>query len=200
MTARRLSPATAGFTLLEVLVVLVLTGLASTILLQGLQHVFRLQGDFGAEIYRTRQGAMQAAWFRQSVNALMPDYAEGRHKFRGQRDGFDGLTLSPLDLADGTLAPFSWRLRFERGEGRTVLHYGQGTDPIAVLSLRGRANFEYLDATGTAHESWPPFTGTWPQLPSAIRLQGVDEPSSSLLVVPKGPITPTPRVSDFQDK
>ena len=60
-----------GFTLIEILVVLVITGFIVAILLQALQQVFRLQTHFGSEIFHTQRGAMYTEWFRQSINGLI---------------------------------------------------------------------------------------------------------------------------------
>ena len=59
-----------GFTLLEMLVVLILTGMITGILIQGLDQVFRLQTHFGRELFNSQQGEMYAEWFRESVNGL----------------------------------------------------------------------------------------------------------------------------------
>ena len=49
----------SGFTLLEILVVMILTSMITAILLQGLQQVYRLQVHFGAEMFSSQQGAMR---------------------------------------------------------------------------------------------------------------------------------------------
>lgn len=187
-----------GFTLLEMLVVLVITSLVTSVLMGGLQHVLWLQERFGAEAFDAQQGAMQSAWFRQTLNAMMPDRDKGPHAFRGESRECEGLTIAPLDLPEGTLAPFAWRLKFDATSARTQLLYGTADDAPEILSWPGNAGaFEYVDANGEAHEAWPPFLGRWPQLPSEIRLhRGADTPL--LIAVPKGPLTPPPRLQDVE--
>ncbi len=189
-----------GFTLLEMLVVLILTGMITTILMQGLHQVFQLQTRFGRELFNTQQGEMYTEWFRQSVNGLMPDNADGRNKFKGSQRAFGGLTLSPLDTATEALLPFTWRLRFEPKTGQTQLQYGPDDDAPAVLAWPGNSGrFVYFDANNEAHDAWPPFLGKWPQLPKAIYLETQNSDAPRIIVaVPKGLEDPLPRQVDLQ--
>lgn len=189
-----------GFTLVEILVVLVITGFIVTILMQGLSQVFRLQNNFGAEIYRTQRGAMLADWFRQTINGLIPDYADGRNQFHGESRQLRGLTLSPLRPENGALAPFVWRLEFDRQSGQTRLHYGaEPTDPVILAWEGDSGRFIYVDANDEAHESWPPFLGKWPQLPKVIYLESGDRDQRGLIVaLPKGPTYLLPRRKEIE--
>jgi prepilin-type N-terminal cleavage/methylation domain-containing protein len=190
-----------GFTLLEMLVVLILSGMIVTILMQGLQQVFRLQTHFGREQFNTQQGEMYTEWFRLSVNGLMPDFADGKHKFKGETREFSGMTLSPLDTATEALLPFSWRLRFDPQSGQTQLQYGTTDNAPVVMAWPGNSGrFVYVDRDNQPHDAWPPFIGKWPQLPRAIYLenQNVDEPRV-IVAVPKGLESPLPRLKDLQD-
>jgi prepilin-type N-terminal cleavage/methylation domain-containing protein len=181
-----------GFTLVEILVVMVITGFIVTILLQGLNQVFRLQNNFGAEIYRTQRGAMLADWFRQTINGLIPDYADGRNQFHGESRQMSGLTLSPLRPENGALTPFVWRLQFDAQSGESRLLYGaEPTDPVILAWEGDSGRFIYIDANDEAHDSWPPFLGEWPQLPKAIYLESGGRDQQSLIVArPKGPTYP----------
>lgn len=188
-----------GFTLLEMLVVLVLTGMISAILMQGLHQVFRLQTHFGRELFSTAQGSMYTDWFRQSVNSLMPDYADAKNRFKGEARQLDGLTLAPLNASTDALMPFSWQLKFSPEAGETQLLYGTTSDAPAVLSWPGNSGrFVYYDAAGEAHDSWPPPLGKWPQLPRAIHLETLNPLEPRVIVaVPKGLENPLPRLRDL---
>lgn len=190
-----------GFSLLEMLVVLILTSMITGILMQGLHLAFRLQTHFGKELFNTQQGEMYKQWFRQTVNGLMPEYADGKYKFKGSQREFSGMTLSPLDTAVEALVPFAWRLAFEPKTGETQLQYGSGDDAKAIVAWRGYSGrFVYFDADGEPHDDWPPLLGKWPQLPRAIYLdnQSTNDPSI-IVAVPMGPESPLPRQKDFQD-
>ena len=187
-----------GFTLLEILVVLVLTSLITGILIQGLQQVYRLQTHFGAEMFNAQQGAMRIDWFRSSVNGIMPDYADGKNIFKGESRRLQGQTTAPLNGPDGALVPFLWRIDFDAKTGAMALYSAEDRDASAILSWSGsEGRFLYVDAIGQNHELWPPFTGTWPQVPQMIVLEmGTSGPSPLIVAVPKGPEKPWPKQID----
>ena len=192
-----------GFTLIEILVVLVITGFIVAILLQALQQVFRLQTHFGSEIFHTQRGAMYTEWFRQSINGLMPDAAEGKQKFAGERRRMSGLTLFPLNQESGAPASFVWRLEFDARSGQTGLYFdddGQKQDTLPILAWQGNdGRFIYIDAENESHDSWPPFLGNWPQLPNAIYMEsGTPDQLRLIVAAPQGPKTALPRRKDFE--
>jgi len=193
------APRQQGFTLLEMLVVLILAGMITGILMQGLQQVFRLQAHFGRELFNTQQGEMYTEWFRQSVNGLMPDYDDGKHKFKGSEREFSGMTIAPLNTATEALLPFTWRLRFDPNSGRTQLQYGPDDDAPAVLAWPGNSGrFVYFDGNDAPHDAWPPMLGKWPQLPKAIFLESRNPEEPRIVVaVPKGLENPLPRQKDW---
>lgn len=188
-----------GFTLLEMLVVLILTGMITGILMQGLYQVFRLQTHFGRELFNTQQGGMYTEWFRQSVNGMMPDYPNGKHKFKGSSREFGGMTLSPLNTGTEALLPFAWHLKFDPNTGQTQLQYGPEENAPVVLAWPGNSGkFVYFDAKDEPHDDWPPLLGKWPQLPKAIYLenQNSDEPRV-IVAVPRAQENPLPRLMDL---
>lgn len=188
-----------GFTLLEMLVVLILTGMITGILAQGLHQTFLLQTHFGRELFNTQQGEMYTTWFRQSVNGLMPDYEDGKHKFKGSAQEFSGMTLAPLNAATETLSSFVWRLEFDPQSGQTQLKYGAGGEAPVVLNWPGNSGrFVYFDGNDEPHETWPPFLGKWPQLPKVIYLESQNSTEPRIFVAsPKGLESPLPRQRDL---
>ncbi len=190
-----------GVTLLEMLVVLILTGMITGILMEGLSNSFRLQTHFGKELFITQQGGMYSEWFRQSVNSLVPDYSQGKNRFRGSSRNFSGLTLSPLNTATESLLPFSWNLMFDPKTGQTQLKYGPDENAPVVISWQGNSGrFVYFDANFQPHDDWPPLSGKWPQLPRAIFLESLEKDEPLVIVaVPKALENPLPRLIDLMN-
>lgn len=171
-----------GFTLLEVLVVLVLVGLISMLLFELLDHMLNLRLRFSEHSAELRQNGVKARWFRDSTRALHPASTDTEPDavFRGDADDFSGLTLVSLEADAGVPMRFGWELR--RVAGGTELFYRpeQG-DAMFILRWTGEGGgFQYLDQTLTWREQWPPPSDDafalllqHPQLPVAIALQGI---------------------------
>jgi len=162
-----------GFTLLEMLVVLVLVGLISTLLFQGVSYILVMRSRIFVQLNDLRQGVIQEYWFRSSTAAIVTDYEEGEHIFKGDERQFSGLTLAALDAAVGVPTVFSWQLHFDKG--MTVLRYqkSQG-DYWDVARWRGNQGFfRYRAREGEWHNQWPPsFGADTPQIPRMILVQG----------------------------
>lgn len=189
-----------GFTLLEMLVVLLLTALITGILMQALAQVFALDRRFSRELFNAQQGSMYREWFRLSVAGLMPEHVDGKRRFKGSRSEIEGLTLAPLDASTPSVMPFRWVIAYNSGNGRSELLYGAERAQGTVLSWPGSSgSFSFLDDRLEAHDAWPPpLGGPWPQLPSAIRLEYRDaEASEVVIAIPKGLREPLPRFRDL---
>lgn len=173
--------AARGFTLLEVLVVLVITALLSTLLLQALSQVYRLQARFGSQIDQSQGAAMRADWFRQLLQGLKPDYADGPRPFAGGSSRIEGLSSTGLSATGG--APLEFTLEILSGAaGGGRLRYRAGAAQLELISWKGdgRAEFAYIDGAGAEYAQWPPAglapsavrtPVPLPQLPAAVLLK-----------------------------
>lgn len=190
-----------GFTLLEMTVVLLITAMITTILMQWLHQTYRLQQVFGREIFNSQNEGMYAEWFRQSVNGTLPDTLAGPNRFKGTARQFSGLTLSPVDSAVQAVQPFAWRLQFNPSTGRTQLLYGLGQNAPEISSWPGDSgHFSYIDQAGKTSQLWPPPFGQPPQLPAAVMLQTLQADMPKVIVaVPRGLQNPLPRRRDLRD-
>ena len=134
-----------GFTLIEVLVVLIIVGMISSTLFQALEQAYRLQDRFGMELFKVQQGQMAADWYRQTVQGLHPDYPDGRNIFHGEDREFSGLTGNPLGDEYGALTPVTWKIRNNQQNSTTELVYIEEKRETPVLTWRGnQARFIYL--------------------------------------------------------
>ncbi len=187
-----------GFTLLEMLVVLIIVGLAAGLLFEGSAQVMGMQSRLEGQLVQLRGTSMRADWLRQLVEGLQPDYQDGKNIFKGSARGFSGLSTNPLSGDYAGLEPFALVLAFDQAHGGVALRYGDSPDAPVLMSWQaGRAVLRYWDNQGVAHEDWPPPLGLWPQLPFGIRVESgpVDAPWL-IAAAPYGPTWPVPRPRD----
>lgn len=189
----------AGFTLIEVLVVLIIVGVTSGVLFQALEQAYRLQERFGSELFKVQQGQMAADWYRQTVQGLQPDYPDSRNLFRGEDRMFSGLSSNPLGDEYGAPTPIIWKIRANQQNNTTELVYLEGARETAILNWRGnQGQFVYVDEQHIPHDSWPPPLGLSTQLPRQIQLLAKDAGDPvSIVATPMGPAAVLPRAQDL---
>lgn len=187
----------SGFTLLEVLVVMVITALVSTVLLQALDQVYRLQTKFGQELAHSQRGSMYIDWYRQTLQGLQPDQIEGPHQFKGSQRRIEGITASPISAAYGVPTYFFLEISYANDTGDTQLVYATEDSKFNLMRWSGRqGEFSFIDANGQIHKSWPPEIGQWPQLPSNILLRTINDGAPLVIsAVPRGPMDSGARVA-----
>ena len=191
-------PRQIGFTLIEVLVVLILFSLIGGVLFQALERTYRLEERFGTELFNVQQGQMVTEWYRQTVQGLYPDSPGGHNLVRGTDREYSGLSSNPLSNEYGAPTPISWKIRSNQQTGGTELVYLEGKQISSILAWHGiNAKFIYFDEKQTPHERWPPALGLFPQLPSQIQLlvKGSGE-HSVIIASPRGPAQSLPRLQD----
>lgn len=163
-----------GFTLLEMLVVLLISSLISMLLMQGLTLVLHLRSQFINQIDDLQRGAVQEYWFRSSSAALFPDADNAEYVFNGDKDKFYGLTLAAINADVGQPLPFKWELTREYAMSKLYYYPNLMTKPTEKWLIMHWASeigaFQYLDADGKWHNSWQQseFGYRQPQLPQAI--------------------------------
>lgn len=178
-----------GFTLLEMLVVLIISSFVSVLLMQGLGFILQLQGRFVEQLEDLQEGALQEYWFRSTVSSTLADYKdiEPNHVFQGDSTHFSGLTVAGLDADAGVPTEFSWTLNHVADT--VVLQYQQTSNEVAWQVAQWQGNegeFRYLTRDGQWFEQWPPKTlgVEAPQLPRAILLSGKRRQQSFAWIVP----------------
>lgn len=147
-----------GFTLLEVLVVLVITGLISAMLIQGLSVMLNVRNSIASNILDLRSIILNRNIILQPLAGIIPDYVDRPHVFRGSRETMQGLTIRSIDQQNGVPRPF--RLFFQRdgASGLSALVFQtEGLQPHVLGVWEGPGgSFAYRDVTGAWQENWPP--------------------------------------------
>lgn len=143
----------AGFTLLEMMVVLVLVGLISAMLMQGFVYVAGIYGSVERRQQQWQQQMLQRAWLKESVRSLtngVDGALAQSYFFQGDEQGFSGLALQGLSYAGGVGRPLrvQWLLERDAEQG--------------VLYLRYRELKLGQEQTGPDENPWYE-VGRWPQ-------------------------------------
>jgi general secretion pathway protein J len=170
----------AGFTLIEILVVLVIVALISGVLMFGFQRVLDIRVRLSAFIEGTDTPTLIASWFRESVDGMVPDSPKGSDRFTGETRRLTGLSLAPINGRPGVPTRIVWEMTFNPDSGRTALTYREGAGgDMTIASWAGdRGEFQYCGPDFTCKPDWatdpsavPSVVGAGPsQLPALIRV------------------------------
>lgn len=161
----------AGFTLVEVLVVLVIAALVSGVLLAGFERVLDIRLRLTSFLDGVEGPTLVADWFRASVKGLVPDARSGHDRFGGNARRMSGLSLAPLNAATAVPTAITWELTFDPDAGRSYLRYRNGAgSEMTIASWPGDyGRLSYCGGDFTCHPSWPPDQRS-SQLPALVRL------------------------------
>lgn len=188
-----------GFTLLEMLVVLLIAGIALGLAYQVLGQYRRAYASVGASAMQVRAMRMTEAWFRESAQGLYPvdaraptapglGLSETEPPFEGTSDGFVGTTLSPVLAGQGI--PTLQRWAVEREGDQVVLTVREGERDLRIpLPLVRAARLWYYESDGERHDRWPPVKGQAAPLPAAValELERADSAADVVVAAIRGP-------------
>ena len=157
----------AGFTLVEVLVVLVIGAVVSALLFQMLAQTYRLRSRFAEQLGESQTGRMRADWLRQALRGLESLAQDGPApaRFFGTAMFLQGLTSAPIGPRGASLRGFrlewapqasGWELRYSDGEAPW---------PLWAAGAAVRPGLRYVDDQGGEHVQWPP-----PGTPAALQI------------------------------
>lgn len=188
-----------GFTLMEMLVVLVIVGLISTFLMQGLTHVLHLRVRFSSQSLKQTKESLRSYWFRSVASALTPDHPNEKNVFSGTVARFQGMTFAPLKGMIGVPTGFVMELSYK--EGKIFLNYKEegDNDSWELADWTGeKGEFSYLDDESRWRQQWPPPLGKLSQLPRGILLEIHDaRGTQACFAAIPGIRDPKPRLKDL---
>ena len=156
-----------GFTLIEVLVVLLLMSIASAFLLDASSNLAHLI----KKIERTSQGGKKEKlamnWVRDLVGAsIAVEPTDKPYAFAGEPGFLRGVSSSPIFEESGKLAHYSLFLR-SREENTVLIYQERENSEIELMERKGEVSFYYENTAGNRYRSWPPrkeFEGSLPRL------------------------------------
>lgn len=188
----------AGFTLMEMLVVMLIAGIAIALASQALGQYQRAVARTVASERGTREMRLSEAWLRQSIRGLHPESPPagpgGRDSeanlFHGDADGFSGTTLSPVLAGQGIPTLQRWRVDVTGGRASLALEEAGTTVDLRLPPSRN-LRLHYVDPEGKLQDQWPPKLGKWEQLPQAIVIEMVPQDPGASVVVIAAPIIGT---------
>jgi prepilin-type N-terminal cleavage/methylation domain-containing protein len=177
--------AARGFTLVEAVVVLVITGLVASVAMQGFGTILGTRATMTREVGRLHDIIIERNLISEPLRGIIPDYKEQPNVFKGGTRDLRGLTIRPLDKAAGAPRPFQVRFAYDLGQDETALVYvSDRGETYTVSQWSGNVGrFTYRDISGAWTETWPPSDDdTLPQTPWLIRAEtGLD--SNPVVVV-----------------
>jgi prepilin-type N-terminal cleavage/methylation domain-containing protein len=147
-----------GFTLIEMLVVLVIVAMVSAIVVTSYQRILDIRVRLAAFLDGVDAPTMIAGWFRGSVEGLIADQKGAADVFAGTSRRFAGLSVAALDGTPGVPTRIAWELVFDPVAARTALSYRRDDrDAMMVASWPGdRGQLRYCDPRLVCSENWPP--------------------------------------------
>lgn len=155
-----------GLTLLEMVVVLLISGMALAIGYQSLAQWRRADTALASLAVRARQDLLTERWLHESLRGLVP---VKETPFAGDETALSGTSLNPVTLSQGATTPIAWKI--ETGAGEAALVLEQAGQPLRLpLQDVASARFEYFDTDGKSYPRWPPALGTPDALPASIAL------------------------------
>jgi prepilin-type N-terminal cleavage/methylation domain-containing protein len=190
----------SGFTLIEVLITLVLLSMVAAVAFGSLRQVLEARDRLRPYLDRSQETTLVLGWFRQTVQASIADYDEGKHRFVGTASEFSGLTVSPLVGPAGTPTAFRWAMRYDPTRDLTTLDYEESPkQSLRIVAWSGHDGaFAYYAGEQKWQPAWPPSDSdqgkSIPQLPQLVRLSGAPRDTVPMIVAaPRAsPVAPQP--------
>ena len=162
-----LKRAQCGLSFLELLVVIVIVSLVSTVLVQGLGFGLSLYQQVESRRVNGHKRVLVNHWFGTSSSALVVSTGI-QVSLEGAGDRFVANSFNALANGTGFVTPISWHL--VDGKNGSVLEYQQAGEVFVLGPLEKVHRFEYQDHGGEWHSRWPLQDGAASMLPAAVRI------------------------------
>jgi general secretion pathway protein J len=143
-----------GMTLLELLVVLMLVSMLSTLLMQGVGFFLGKYETVQRVQKRISETMVRRLWFVESVKGVIPHPNE-RKRFEGGPSSFTGTSIQALASEPGRPVLIKWVIDVEKRSPRLMYHE-RGKLLWEIMSLEGEQySFQYADRQFNWYKEWP---------------------------------------------
>ncbi len=154
-----------GFTLIEVLVVLVITALTTSLLITGLDSTWKNFDKLLAKELTSNSAKLPAQWFEESIKGSVLYHPEKTH-FEGDDKSFRLVTRRAPNAEHSAPISAEWRISQVDTVWQLSISYGEEQRAKVIYEFAVPARFEYMRETQW-HDSFEDQVGT---MPSAVRI------------------------------
>lgn len=145
-----------GFTLLEMMVVLVLVSLITVLLMQGFGFVVGLQERIRQQLVQIQDIELREQWFRVVTRSYHRGRPSDQSAFTGSPTQISGLTLQALHNDVGLPTKVQWAIE-NQGAVSILTYAEENKAPITIMRWTTEMpEFRFMDSTGELNETWPP--------------------------------------------
>ncbi|GLK52681.1 PulJ/GspJ family protein [Maricaulis virginensis] len=204
----------AGYSLMEVLVMLAITAIVSALVLQTVRSASATGLRIERHVRSTLHDRLDVNALRHAVAGTLVTYSDSRGRFSGTPLQASGLTARGLGFEQDATLYYTLSVEDE-GRG-SVLYYEEAGNRFEIVRLaEGRLQLSYLAGAAAGAQArwspdWPPEEGfAWMRqgerpyfrpLPRVLRVSGPgSEPEVDLLLAMSQTQRPRPRVTDYID-
>lgn len=175
----------AGFTLIEVLIALAITGMVVSVLMSSVFYGAKVQSGLRQELVDREQLLRGKAWFAEVLSTCLPADAASGSTFEGTSQQIVCDTLMPLQ-GDKIMGSQRIKISLKGGSGQALqLVYSplaSAAEPLVLSDLPyNEGQFSYVAANGKAVPKWPLQFNDPETLPGRIELQLKDSSNSARL-------------------
>jgi general secretion pathway protein J len=146
----------SGFTLLEILVVLVLVSLISTLIMAGFSFTINLQSRLQHQLVDNQLKNLQESWFRQTTHAYFnPTQSTKGSSFSGNTHKISGTSLVSLTGKTGIPVMTTWLIE-TNSFGQQLSYTSDDIEKTIIASWPIKdLEFQFLDKDGEFSSRWP---------------------------------------------
>ena len=169
-----------GLSLIELLVVLVLVSLTTTISLQAIGFVTAGLDRISEDREKLEFDRIASRWYRESIEAMVASIDE-EHGFLGRPREMSGYTLAPLLADSGEPTLIAYYL--ESGGKGDVLWYRENNTAFRFMEFESPAEFRYATSRAAYSASWPSDSFPAGSLPAVIKVDLLQSDNDLLAVI-----------------